>query len=236
MSLVVALVNGCDLVREGLRVVLARQPVEAELVEVARPKDLRTAVDLALYDPDAPIARGDDPRVLPALASSAAVAHPVAFSPSFDAQSVDAALAGGAHGVVSSRIGGAQIADALVRVADGEVVVALPPASAGALPPGSDWPGRAHGVTAREGEILLLAAQGLSNPEIARLLFLSPETVKSYMSSVFTKMGFRNRVEATAYVLRTSAELVGGARTAARPKGKRPGPGSNGDEPTPTAV
>lgn len=236
MSLVVALVNGCDLVREGLRVVLARQPVDAELVEVVRPKELRTAVDLALYDPDVPVPRGEDPRVLHALASSAAVAHPVAFSPGFDPLAVDAALAGGAHGVVCSRLAGVQIADALVRVADGEVVVALPPALAGALPPGSDWPGRAHGVTAREGEILLLAAQGLSNPEIARLLFLSPETVKSYMSSVFTKMGFRNRVEATAYVLKTSADLVGAARTAARPRGKRSAPGSDGDEPTSTSA
>lgn len=53
-------------------------------------------------------------------------------------------------------------------------------------------------LSRREGEILLLAARGLSNAAIARRLGLSPETVKSHLRQVMGKLGARNRSHAVA--------------------------------------
>jgi DNA-binding NarL/FixJ family response regulator len=215
VPLVLALVNESEVVAAGLRSLLADQGLGVRVVRVPHPDQLTRPVDLALFDPHAPSPPTGDPRVLAALVRNEEVAHVVAFAPALDPVTCAAVVNAGAHGAVSSRLSAARIAEALARIAEGEVVLALPDEATGRT--SDDWPGRAHGVTAREGEILLLAAQGMSNPEIARALFLSPETVKSYMSSVFTKMGFRNRVEATAYVLRSSGRAWEGTAPRARP-------------------
>jgi DNA-binding NarL/FixJ family response regulator len=52
------------------------------------------------------------------------------------------------------------------------------------------------GLTRREREVLDLAAVGRSNAEIAAELFLGEGTVRGYLSSVFARLGVRNRVEA----------------------------------------
>jgi LuxR family transcriptional regulator, maltose regulon positive regulatory protein len=54
------------------------------------------------------------------------------------------------------------------------------------------------GLSARETEILTLIAEGLSNKEIARSLDIGPETVKSHLKSVFTKLGVERRAQAVS--------------------------------------
>ncbi|MET9350278.1 response regulator transcription factor [Streptomyces termitum] len=51
-------------------------------------------------------------------------------------------------------------------------------------------------LSARETEVLRLAARGLDAPEIARKLFLSPGTVRNYLTTVVTKLNARNRMDA----------------------------------------
>src|SRR5947207_2480464 len=60
--------------------------------------------------------------------------------------------------------------------------------------PGED-PGQAT-LSAREREVVGLIATGATNREIADRLFLSPHTIKEYTSSVYRKLGVRNRAEA----------------------------------------
>ena len=54
------------------------------------------------------------------------------------------------------------------------------------------------GLSPRETDILKLIAQGLSNKEIARSLYIGPETVKSHLKNVFGKLGVERRAQAVS--------------------------------------
>jgi DNA-binding NarL/FixJ family response regulator len=53
-------------------------------------------------------------------------------------------------------------------------------------------------LTSREEEILFALADGLTNPEIAGELSISPETVKCHIRHLLPKLGARNRTHAVA--------------------------------------
>jgi DNA-binding NarL/FixJ family response regulator len=53
----------------------------------------------------------------------------------------------------------------------------------------------------REGQVLTLVRKGLTNAEIAERLYLAESTIKSHLSSIFTKFGVRSRMEAAAVSL-----------------------------------
>jgi DNA-binding NarL/FixJ family response regulator len=63
---------------------------------------------------------------------------------------------------------------------------------------GSAQPGGRAGdtLTARERNILLMISHGFSNKHVARALEISPETVKSHLKNIFSKLAVRTRSEA----------------------------------------
>ena len=65
-----------------------------------------------------------------------------------------------------------------------------------------DWPGRDHGLSARESEVLCLIAQGLSNQEIADRAYLSINSVKTYIRSAYRKIGVERRTQAVLWATR----------------------------------
>lgn len=62
--------------------------------------------------------------------------------------------------------------------------------------------GRIH-LTQKQTQVMQLLVNGLSNKEIARQLALSPETVKTHLREIFTRMNVRNRTQAVSLFKRT---------------------------------
>ncbi|MER5296965.1 response regulator transcription factor [Streptomyces pharetrae] len=116
------------------------------------------------------------------------------------------ALRAGASGFLLKDAPPAELVNAIRTVAKGEALLA--PAVTRHLighfaehlrPADTNRPARddvIRALTPRELEVLRQIAEGLSNAEIAARLFITPETVKTYVSRILTKLGLRDRVQA----------------------------------------
>jgi DNA-binding CsgD family transcriptional regulator len=78
----------------------------------------------------------------------------------------------------------------------------------------------AHGVTSREREIAALMAAGLTNPEIAERLVLSPYTVQDHIKSLFEKTSVSSRQELVARIFLDDYLPLVKARTPVDPTGQ----------------
>ena len=65
-------------------------------------------------------------------------------------------------------------------------------------------------LTEREREVLALVGRGLSNEEIARELFLSPATARTYVSRLLAKLGARDRARLVVLAYETGLVVPGG--------------------------
>ena len=57
-------------------------------------------------------------------------------------------------------------------------------------------------LTPREREVAALLAEGLSNSELARRLYISPRTAAVHVSNILTKLGMASRTEVAAWAVR----------------------------------
>ena len=104
----------------------------------------------------------------------------------------------GAHGYLSKTLPARELVAALEAAHAGEVVISdVPPRGRSAV--GLDWPGRGEGLSDRESEILALITQGKSNAEVAKLTYLSPNTVKSYIRTIYRKIDVGSRTQAVLW-------------------------------------
>ena len=135
-------------------------------------------VDIALYDTFAqPEADRDDISVL--------INHPrarraVVYTWNFHPDLVHSAVRQGASGYLSKTLPARALVEALEAIHAGDVVIS--PAPGKARPEvGLDWPGRSEGLSSREAKIIALITQGKSNVEVAELMFLSKNSIKTLL-------------------------------------------------------
>jgi DNA-binding NarL/FixJ family response regulator len=115
-----------------------------------------------------------------------------------DAQILDA-IGAGASGYLLKAGPPDEIVAGIRSVARGDTVLA--PSIAAALVGRVREPVAAPRLSAREREVLALVADGLSNPDIARRLFIGEATVKTHLLHVFEKLGVSDRTRAVTLAL-----------------------------------
>jgi two-component system nitrate/nitrite response regulator NarL len=191
--------------RDGVAVALRRQDDfelvgECETADEAAERIRALAPDVALLDNRMP---GTPTReVIAALSAEGVATRIVVLSAHDDGETVVAALEAGAAGYLTKDSDRSEICEVLRRVARGETVIAtaVQGAVAARLRRASTAP-RAL-LTAREQEVLERLAQGMSAPQIAQALVLSPTTVKTHLGNLYEKLEVSDRAAAVAEGMR----------------------------------
>ncbi len=120
-----------------------------------------------------------------------------------DSATVYRAVAAGARGYVPKSVPSADICDAIAAVARGQTVLRpeVQDGLAGEIRLRRDRTDEPV-LTAREAQIIRLAADGCANAEIANQLHLSTATVKTHMQHIFEKLEVSDRAAAVAKAIR----------------------------------
>ena len=199
----VALVDDYDVVVMGVANILDQYRDEVVVAELDANRPVADSVDIVLYDAFAqPESDHDEIAVLVRNPNARRV---VVFTWNFAPDLVDRALKQGVRGYLSKALSARDLVAALRAVHDGEIVVSETPGRTRSVN-GLDWPGRIEGLSDRESEVLALITQGLSNADVARLTYLSPNTVKSYIRSIYRKIGVASRTQAVLWGIRNGFE------------------------------
>ncbi|MBZ9598913.1 MULTISPECIES: response regulator [Streptomyces] len=198
MTIRLLLADDHPVVRAGLRAVL---DTEADFAVVAEAATAERAVELAAREPVDVVLM--DLQFGPGMHGSEATAlitaHPgaprVLVLTTYDTDAdILAAVEAGASGYLLKDAPPEELAAAVRTAAAGQS--ALAPAVALRLMDRMRTP--AEALTKRELEVLQLVADGLSNQQISKQLFLSQATVKSHLVHVYAKLGVESRTAAVA--------------------------------------
>lgn len=121
----------------------------------------------------------------------------VMLSASSSPELIESALRRGASSYVLKSVDPADLPSTIRQAMSGTVFSTVGVASGGGAPP----PGRRAGLTEREVAILTELAKGRSNDEIAKALWITPQTVKFHLTNAYRKLRVKNRSEATRAAL-----------------------------------
>src|SRR5664279_488418 len=192
----VALVDDYDVVVLGVAQMFDRYRDRICIAEIDTNEPVHDVVDIVLYDSFAQ--PESDHHEISVLVGHSRARRVVVYTWNFHPDLVRTAREQGVHGYLSKTLAARDLVAALEAVHAGEIVVSDPPPRArtnGDL----NWPGRGEGLTDRESEILALITQGKNNAEVAALTFLSPNTVKSYIRTIYRKIGVGSRTQAVLW-------------------------------------
>ena len=213
MTIRVLVADDQELVRTGLRMILDAQPGIQVVGEARNGREAVTLArqlrpDVCLFDIRMPELNGlEATRVL----AGPAVEDPLAVVviTTFDLDEyVHGALKAGARGFLLKDAGPELLTQAVHAAANGEALIA-PSVTVRLLAAFADLrtsePLRQpiEPLTAREEEVMVTVARGLTNAEIASELHISLSTVKTHLASLMNKLGARNRVEIAMWAYET---------------------------------
>ena len=200
----VVLVDDHDLFRAGVRAQLGEEvEIVGEAATVADAVPLIKSLDPDVVLLDVHLEDGSGDAVIVQVAPERPGVKFLALSVSDAPEDVIAVIRAGARGYVTKAISGAELTDAVQRVASGDAVFS--PRLAGfvldAFRTGEATASDAEldQLTAREREVLQLIARGYRYKEIAARLHLSPRTVESHVSAVLRKLQLSSRHELTRW-------------------------------------
>lgn len=203
----VVIVDDHTIFRSGLKADLDhRMDVvgEAGTVEQAISVIAETRPEVVLLDVHLPGGLGGGGReVIAGSSTLLGTTSFLALSVSDAAEDVVAVIRAGARGYVTKTISGAEISDAVIRVADGDAVFS--PRLAGFVldafgtAPADIADDELDRLSARELEVMRLIARGYSYKEVAKELFISIKTVETHVSAVLRKLQLSSRHELTKW-------------------------------------
>lgn len=191
-----ALIDDYDIVVVGVAHMFDSYQDRIEILELDANTALTDRVDIVMYDsfaqPEA------DHVEVAALVANPLAGRVVVYTWNFHPDLIRAAYDSGAHGYLSKTLPARELVEALETIHAGTPVTSPAPAK-NKLSVGLDWPGRTEGLSEREAEILALITQGKSNNEIAELVYLSINSIKTYIRSAYQKIGVATRVQAVLW-------------------------------------
>jgi len=192
----VALVDDYDVVLLGLAHMLDPYSDRVVIAEIDANETVTDVVDIALYDS---FAQPESDRAeIGVLVGNPRARRVAVYTWNFHPDLVASARRQGAQGYLSKTLPARDLVTALEDIHAGHDVISDPsPRARSAV--GLDWPGRGEGLTDREAEILALITQGKSNADVAALTYLSPNTVKSYIRTIYRKIHVASRTQAVLW-------------------------------------
>jgi DNA-binding NarL/FixJ family response regulator len=179
-----------ELIVSGVNGMLARCGSRADVLTIAPGAD-QAEVDVLICDP---IGRTVPIEEYLLTVTSLTMAPVLVFTWSSSPSTVRRSLAAGARGFVSKATGASELGAAVLAVRRGETV-APAPSRAVVMPAGMAE------LSTREAEVLDLICRGMSNQEIADQLFVSVNSVKTYVRQIYKKIGVARRAQAVAWGL-----------------------------------
>jgi two-component system, NarL family, response regulator DevR len=204
-SVRVLVVDDHEVVREGLRTLIAKQPGmtlvgEAASVKEATDTAARAKPDVVIMDVRLPDGSGVE--ACRAIREARPQTGVIMLTSYADDEALFASIIAGAAGYLLKDAKGQTVVDAIHAVAQGRSL--LDPTVTGRVlelvrkGPDED-PGLAS-LTDQERKVLEHVAEGKTNREIGTAMFLSEKTVKNYVSRILDKLGLARRAEAAAYM------------------------------------
>lgn len=202
----VLLCDDHEVVREGLRTLIARQPgisvvAEAGTANEAIDAAARAKPDVVIMDIRLPDGSGIEAcRTIRERRPETAVLMLTSYA---DEEALFASILAGASGYLLKQSSGRSVVDAILAVAQGRSL--LDPDVTGKVLErvrrgGEQEDPAFASLTEQERRVVEQVAEGKTNREIGEILFLSEKTVKNYVSRILDKLGLSRRAEAAAYM------------------------------------
>jgi RNA polymerase sigma factor (sigma-70 family) len=220
-SIKVVIADDHALFREGLKRILSLEGDVLVVGEASQGDDVLEVVERAKPDVlllDLRMPRGDVIQTLLAVQESTPATRVLILTAFAEEEGILNTAKGGAKGYVLKGVASSTLLQAIKAVHRGDLWIdhAMPWADVfkeiSQSQPARVDRGTARqaiaGLTKREAQILRLVAEGLTNEEIAKNIFISEKTVKTHLTNIFDKLKVKNRIKAALLIMNSEGEAT----------------------------